>query len=84
MSAVTKAALIGAAAGALIGGVYAWNPRNIPSSIAVARTIRTWWIWMLVAAYFVIGWAILFAFFRPKTTEGIIAVLGGGVLWNIF
>lgn len=81
---VWHAAAIGAGVGAAIGAVYAWNPRNLPSAVDIGRTLRHPLVWSLIGSYYLIGFLLLWLFFKPKDYMQAIAVAVGSVLWDTF
>ena len=81
---IWRAAAIGAGVGATIGAVYAWDPRKLPSSVDIGRTLRSPFFWSLIGAYYLLGFLLLWAFFKPRTYTQAIAVAVGSVLWDTF
>ena len=81
---VVQAAAIGAGIGATIGAVYAWNPHKLPSALNIGKTLRSPWVWALVGTYYVLGFVLLWVFFKPNTYERAIAVAVGSILWDTF
>lgn len=60
------------------------RPLEIPSAVRIGRRLDDPGVWLLIGLYFLAGYAILVAFFRPKSSAEWLAVLGLGTLWNIY
>lgn len=55
---------------------------SIPSSIQIGKSGPL--LASLVVLYFILGFAILYLFFKPKTVGETLAVAGASILWNIY
>lgn len=55
---------------------------HIPSAVEIGQSGPK--LAFLVALYFVIGFLILYLFFRPSTPAGVAGVAGASVLWGIY
>lgn len=76
--------IAGGGIGAILGGIYAFNPNNLPSAIIIGNTLKSPMVWGLIALYYVMSIILLWIFLKPKSTEQVLSVITGGILWGTF
>lgn len=55
-----------------------------PSALKVGRELDSRTVWILIGLYFLLGYAILWAFLKPKYVHEWLLLAGAGFLWNVF
>lgn len=66
------------------GGIYAFNPNNLPSTIIIGNTLKSPMVWVLIALYYVMSIILLWIFLKPKSTGQVLSAITGGILWWTF
>ena len=65
--------------------LYALNNKgriHIPSTVEMGQSSSA--LMGLVVIYFILGFAILYLFFKPKNVAEVGAVAGASILWGIY
>lgn len=70
------------AIGLILYSLHKGGHIHIPSTVEIGQSGPQ--LALLVSLYFIIGFLILYLFFRPTTPAGVAGIAGASLLWNIY